>query len=107
MLDERQILLSLQKKELKMREAKLVEEHAHGLHSFDECDLSAELEELHALVAGAKEEHAVESGNLAVLVVEASNTLMDLGMLPVREVPKNPKKAQEVSKVVGVIMERL
>jgi hypothetical protein len=41
----------------------LAEEHAHDLHSFDGCDLPAELEELHVCVAGAKEEHVTEVGS--------------------------------------------
>jgi hypothetical protein len=87
MLEERQILLSLQKKELKMREANLTEEQVCDLHSFDEHDLSAELEKLHTLVARAEEMHAIEVGKLAVLVVQASSTLVDLGMLRIWEVP--------------------
>jgi hypothetical protein len=83
MLEEWQIFLSLQKKELTMREAKLAEEQGHDLHSLDGCDLSTELEELRVLVARAEEEHAVEVGKLALLVIEASNTLVDLGMLPI------------------------
>jgi hypothetical protein len=38
-------------------------------------------------VAGVHEEHAVEAGELAALAVEASNALVDLMMLPIREVP--------------------
>jgi hypothetical protein len=43
-----------------MQEAKLVEEHACDLHSFDRHDLSVELEELRVRVASADEEHAVQ-----------------------------------------------
>jgi hypothetical protein len=48
MLEEHQIFLSISKKELKFREAKLVEEQARNLHSIDRRDLPAELEELRA-----------------------------------------------------------
>jgi hypothetical protein len=34
-------------------------------------------------VAVVEEEHATDAGELAVLVVEASNVLVDLGMLPI------------------------
>jgi hypothetical protein len=49
--------------------------------------------------------HAVEVGELLVLVVEASNALIDLGMLPIRDIPQLPKMAQEVLKAEGVILE--
>jgi hypothetical protein len=73
MLEERQILLSLQKKDLKVQEAKLAEEQAHNLYSLDGQDLLAKLEELHVRVAGVDEERAANAAELAVLVVEASN----------------------------------
>jgi hypothetical protein len=50
-LEERQILFSLHKKDLKMWEAKPAEEQACNLYSFIERDLSAELEEHHACAA--------------------------------------------------------
>jgi hypothetical protein len=52
MLEEHQSLHSLQEIDLEVREAKLVEEHARNLHSFDCQDLSVELEELCTCVAG-------------------------------------------------------
>jgi hypothetical protein len=72
--------------------AKLVEEQARSLHSFNRCDLPTKLGELRAHAIG-DEECATETRKLAALVVEASNTLVDLGMLPIQEVPQNPKKA--------------
>jgi hypothetical protein len=42
-LEEHEILLSLQKMDLKMWQAKLVVEQAHDLHCFNERDLSVEL----------------------------------------------------------------
>jgi hypothetical protein len=76
-----------------VREAKLTEEQACGLYSFDERDLPAELEELHTCVVGVQEERAAEAGELAALVVEASNALVDLGTLHIWEVPQILKKA--------------
>jgi hypothetical protein len=38
-------------------------------------------------VAEAKEEHATQARKLVALVIEASNTIMDLRMLPIWEVP--------------------
>jgi hypothetical protein len=83
MLEERQILLSLQKKDMMMWEAKLTEKKVHDHHSFDERNLPVELEELRMSVAGATEERATKAGRLEVLVVEASNALMDLRILSV------------------------
>jgi hypothetical protein len=76
-----------------VRGAKLVEEQARSLHSFNRCDLPTKLGELRAHAIGDEEERATEARKLAALVVEASNTLVDLGMLPIQEVPQNPKKA--------------
>jgi hypothetical protein len=104
-LEEHQIILSLEKKDLKMREAKLADEQARGQYSFEGPDLLAELEELCMRVARVEEEHAVEAWELEVLVIEALNTLIDFGMLPFWEVPQISKKAQEVLKAMGVILE--
>jgi hypothetical protein len=82
------------------------EEQACGLHFSDGQDLSGELEELHARVTGVKDEHAVEAGELSALAVEASNAVVDLGMLPIQDVPQLPKSAQEVLKVVSLILDR-
>jgi hypothetical protein len=48
-----------------------------------------------------------KAGKLAALVVEAPNTLMDLRMLPIWEVPQNPKSTQEALKPASIILERL
>jgi hypothetical protein len=90
-----------------MREAKLVEERAHDLCSFDARDLLTELEEFCMRAVEVEEERAVEAGELVVLVIEASNALMDLEMLPICEVPQTLKRALEVLKVVSVNLERL
>jgi hypothetical protein len=55
MLEERQILLSLQESNLEWQEAKLVEEHVRCMHSFDGWDLSADLEELQAHVSAVED----------------------------------------------------
>jgi hypothetical protein len=107
MLKERQILLSLQKKDLKMREAKLAEEQACGLHPCDRWDLPVELEELHEHMTEVEEEHVAKTERLAALVVEASKALVYLGLPPILEVPQIPRKAQEVLKAAGIILERL
>jgi hypothetical protein len=87
MLEECHILLSLQKKDLKVWEAKDVEEQVCGLHSFIERDLLAKLEELRVHVAGVDDECAVEAGELSALVIGGSNVLVDLRMLPIWDIP--------------------
>jgi hypothetical protein len=69
--------------DLEVREVKLVGEQVRGLHSFDGRDLPAELEELHTCVAKVEDEHVIEVGELSWLVVVISNTLVDLGILPI------------------------
>jgi hypothetical protein len=88
MLEECQILLSLQETDLEVWEVKLAEEQTCGLHSFDGRDLSVELEELHMRMAGVEDERATKARKLSVLVIEASNALVDLGMLLIRDVPQ-------------------
>jgi hypothetical protein len=38
--------------------------------------------------------------------MEISNVLIDLGMLPIRDIPQLPKTAQEVLATVGLTLER-
>jgi hypothetical protein len=87
MLEECQILLSLSEMDLEVREVKLVEEQVRGLHSFDGWDLSAEQGELHTRVAEVEDEHIVEAKKLSMLVVGISNALVNLGMLPIQDIP--------------------
>jgi hypothetical protein len=68
---------------LEVQEAMLVEEQARGLHPFDGRDLSAEPDELCERVDRVKVERATEARQLSRLVAEISNTLVDLGILPV------------------------
>jgi hypothetical protein len=65
----------------------LEEEQERGLHPHDGRDLSVELEGIHARVDGIGGEHAAEVGQLSWLVMEISNTLGDLGMLPIQDIP--------------------
>jgi hypothetical protein len=95
-LHQHHLLISLQETDLEVWEAKLVEEQACGLHSFDGSDLSAELEELCMHVAAFDNERAVEAGELSTLVMEASNTVVGLRMLPIRDIPQLLNIAQEV-----------
>jgi hypothetical protein len=87
MLEVRQILLSLQEIDLEVREVMLVEEQALNLYSFDEWDLSVELEENRMRVTRVEDEHTAKAGELSTLVMEALNALVDLRMLPIQDIP--------------------
>jgi hypothetical protein len=54
-----------------------------------------------------QDERATKSRRLLELVTEVSNTLVDLGTLPIQNIPQLPKMTQEVLAVVGLILERL
>jgi hypothetical protein len=79
--------------DLEVQEAILAEEEACGLHPFDGRDLSVELEDIHAHVDMIEGERAIKAGQLLQLVMEISNALVDLGMLPVQDIPQLPKSA--------------
>jgi hypothetical protein len=107
MLEESQILLSLQETDLKVREAKLTEEQARDQHSFDVRDLPVELEEHRARVGRIEDECAIKAGKTLKLVMEISNALVDEGKLPIQDIPQLPKLAQEVLAAIELILERL
>jgi hypothetical protein len=66
-----------------------------------------ELEEVRMRVVGVKDERTTEVREMSWLVMEISNALFDLGMLPTRDIPQLSKKAQEVLAANGLILERL
>jgi hypothetical protein len=107
MLEERHILLSLQETFLEVCEAKLAKEHARGLYSFDGRDLPGKLEELHMRVAGFVDERTAEAGKLSTLVVGITNALVDLGMLPIQDIPQLLKMSQEILAVTSLILKHL
>jgi hypothetical protein len=86
---------------------KLVEEQVRGLNSFDGRDLSVEVEDLRVHVARVEDERAAKAMDLSTLFVDASNALVDLGMLPIQDIPQLPKMAHNVLKAVGVILQCL
>jgi hypothetical protein len=107
MLEERQILLSLQEMDPEVQKVKLAEEQACSLHSFSGQDLSTEMEDLRTRVAGVEDECTIEVGKLSMLVVGIPNARVDLKMLPIWDIPQLPMMAQEVLEVAGLILEHL
>jgi hypothetical protein len=56
---------------------------------------------------GSKGEGTTEAKQLSQLVAGTSNTLVDLGMLPVQGIPQLLKSAWEVLMAAGLILEHL
>jgi hypothetical protein len=65
------------------------------------------LEKLHERVAGVEDECTVEAMQLSLSVMELSDTLVDLGVFPIRDVPAQPRWAKNVLTVVSLVLERL
>jgi hypothetical protein len=84
-----------------------VEEQVCGIYPFDKRDLPTELEELRGHMVEIEEDCVAEAKKQATLVGETSKALVDLGLPTIREIPHVPRKAQEVLKVAGVILEHL
>jgi hypothetical protein len=93
--------------DLEWWEEKLAEEQAWGLHSFDGMDLSVELEELHERVVGVGNERATEAMQLSRSVMEISDALVDLGVFPNRDIPTQPRSAQDALTVASLALECL
>jgi hypothetical protein len=85
----------------------LAEELECGLHPTDGWDLSAELDKTRARVDRINGEHATEAERLSHLVMEISNALVNLGMLPVQDIPQLQKSIREVLSMVGLVLEHL
>jgi hypothetical protein len=107
MFEEYQIQLCLQEMDLEVQEVILTKEQVCSMHPFDGQDLPAELEEAHACVDGITGEQAAEAGHLSQLVMEIYEALVDLGMLPIWDIPHLPKSAQEVLRVAGLLLEHM
>jgi hypothetical protein len=82
-LEECRIFLSLQETDLERREEKPMEVQACGLHPFDGRDLSVRLEELRMHLVGVEDERVTEALELLRLVMEISDALVGLGVLPI------------------------
>jgi hypothetical protein len=106
-LEERQVLLCLQETDLEVQEVMLAEEQACDLHPFNRRGLSAEEEGLHTCMDEVEGERATEVGQLSQLVTKISNTLVNLGMLPIWDILELLKSAQLVFAVTSLILEHL
>jgi hypothetical protein len=89
------------------RQEKVAKEQAPSLYSFDGRDLSVERKELRERVTGVLSKRIVEAVQLSWSVMLISDALVDLGVFPIQDIPAHPKSAQDVMRVVGLILEHL
>jgi hypothetical protein len=87
-----QALFYLQEIDQEVWEAILVVELERGLHPSNGWDLSAELDKACACVERIDGERAAEAERLSQLVMH-SGVLVDLGMMPIQDIPQIPKWA--------------
>jgi hypothetical protein len=106
-LEEHQILLCLQETDLVVREAILAEELERGLHPPNGWDPSVELDKAPAHVDKIDGERAAEAEPLSRQVIRISGVLVDLGMLPIQNIPQLPKSARKQLPVVDLILQHL
>jgi hypothetical protein len=90
-----------------VREAILAEELECGLHPTNGRDLSTEMDKARARVARIDGERAAEAKQLSQRVMRISNVLVNLGQLPVQDIPQLPKSAQEVMPMVDLLLKHL
>jgi hypothetical protein len=58
-------------------------------------------------MAGVEDERTTEARELSMLVMEASNALVDLRMLPIQDIPKLSKTAHGVMAAASLILEHI
>jgi hypothetical protein len=104
MLEESQILLCLQEMDLKVRELILVFKLGRGMHPTDGWDLLTELAKAHTRVDRINGECPTEAEHLSQRVMWISNVLVNLGVLPVEDIPQTPMFAREVLPTVDLIL---
>jgi hypothetical protein len=92
MLEECTALLGLQETDLEVHKAILVDELECGLHPLDGRII---------------DDQAAEAERLSRQVAQVADILIDLGLLPIEDIPHLPKIAQEVLPVVALILKRL
>jgi hypothetical protein len=90
-----------------VREAILAEEQERSMQSPDGRNMLVELDKTPARVDRINGERTAEARRLSRLVMGISNSMDDMGMLLVQDIPQHPKSAQEVLSAVGLILEHL
>jgi hypothetical protein len=85
----------------------LAGELQHDLHPPDKRDLSTDLDKAHARMDRIDSEHATEAERLSWHVMQISGVLVDLGMMPVQDIPQLSKWAREVLLAGDLILKHL
>jgi hypothetical protein len=106
MLVECQIFLYHQEAELEVCEVILAEELGSNLHSSDGRDLPVELDKACTIADGITDERTTEARQLSQHIMGISNVLVDLGMLPVQDIPQLPKSSREVLPAAVLVLMR-
>jgi hypothetical protein len=70
-------------------------------------DLLVELDRVRARVGGIDGERVAEGGQLSWQVVHISGVLVDLGMMPIWDIPQLLKRAREVLSAVDLALKHL
>jgi hypothetical protein len=103
-LEECQILLGLQETDLEVREVILVEELEPVLHPPNGQDLLAKLDKAPARVNRIDVQRTAEAERLSCQVMRIFGALVDLGMLPIQNIPQLLKSPREVFLVVDLVL---
>jgi hypothetical protein len=74
---------------MEVQEMILVEEQGHDLHPFNGWGFSVELKEIPARVDRIEGERAAKARQLSQLVMAISSALVDIGILPVQDIPSS------------------
>jgi hypothetical protein len=70
-------------------------------------NLSSKLERLREHMAGVEDDRAVKGEQQSWSIKETSDALVDLNVLPIQDIPSQPRSAKDVLAVFGLILERL
>jgi hypothetical protein len=92
---------------MEVQEVLLAEGLDRGLHPPDGRVLSAELSQACARMDRINGKCTTEAERLLWQVMRVSHILVDLGMLPIKDIPQLSKSAREVLPAVGLILKRL
>jgi hypothetical protein len=106
-LSGRRFILSVQEMDLERREEKLVEDQARDLYPPDGRNLSSEFRKLHEHMAEAEDDRVVETEQLSRSFQEIFNTLVDLNVFPIWDVPSQPRSDKDVLVAFNLVLEQL
>jgi hypothetical protein len=77
------------------------------MYSFDRRNLPVELERLCEHMVGVEDDRAAEAEQLSRPIKDISDALVDLNVLPIHDIPSQPRSTKDVLTVFGLVLERL